>query len=834
MNRQSVMYRLVNLAGVLAVSLMSSIGMAQITVGLDSSHVRNNFNSNFFGVNGQIRGRFPWANETNGVLDNPGFAATGIQVTSGGSGYTSVPTVTITQGIYGSGATAMATVSGGAVTAINITAGGNGFRPAPRVSLTGGGGTEATATAIVSSSGVVTAVVPIDIGTGYTSAPTVTIGDQAGGSGATATAIVSGGSVTGYTVTSGGSGYTPPPQVSISGGGGSGATAVTTASGGSVGPALGQLSLGTLRFPGGTAGSYWDWSAGDYVSNYYYATTPSLYTSLLSERQAELTAASQSSFPATQGVYLLNMLTDPQCTPTAPNPYCTLTPSSPNLPYQEMLLNTLENDNAQPAFIEMGNEYYFSKPCYTAVYNQDGGVYGALANTWISDIHELSGYSSAKTAGVAAHTGGNSALINWNHQLMYGNSNKIGPLTAADAVTLHPYVSSTGLAANAVVSASNADTMLYTPFSVWSTGSNSILNSDIASLTNSNTGYTPDIWITEYNLNDTHVAAFGTWAHGLFTATMSLLFLESDRVQMALHHDAQGSPTYSDVFQSPEGFNPPALSIDNNPSLPNGVASIAYSETLYPVGAMSTFSWSVASGSTLPPGLTLSTKTDDGVVVGVLGGTPPSGSNGTYNFGIQLTDTVSQAQVTQNFTLVVQSSGAPTLDCGSGPNVWTYPTNGANIATKVYGLTAQGLTTREVDTAALGQAKAQRLTFSGAGVPYFSQDGATPKLYGWMFSGGTAIPTQTVILNLSGSTQTVDLSSVSGISSGNSIRQLSATDPGTYVTGGVLTGAFQAVDYNMPNGSTSQPVTLTTGSLGGSGFPMTAVPLPAFSITRIY
>jgi hypothetical protein len=53
-----------------------------------------------------------------------GFITT-IIVTSGGSGYTSVPVVTITGG-GGSGAAATATISNGVVTAININPGGNG------------------------------------------------------------------------------------------------------------------------------------------------------------------------------------------------------------------------------------------------------------------------------------------------------------------------------------------------------------------------------------------------------------------------------------------------------------------------------------------------------------------------------------------------------------------------------------------------------------------------------------------------------------------------------------------------------------------------------------
>ena len=77
-----------------------------------------------------------------------------IQVTSGGSGYTSAPTVTIA----GGGATATAVISGGAVTAINLseplafTKSGPYYSTAPAITISGGGGNGAAATAIISNS----------------------------------------------------------------------------------------------------------------------------------------------------------------------------------------------------------------------------------------------------------------------------------------------------------------------------------------------------------------------------------------------------------------------------------------------------------------------------------------------------------------------------------------------------------------------------------------------------------------------------------------------------------------------------------------------------------
>lgn len=69
-----------------------------------------------------------------------------VAVTAGGSGYTSVPTVTFAGGA-GVGAAATATVAAGTVTAITVTNRGTGYTGTPTVTIGGGGGTGATAKA---------------------------------------------------------------------------------------------------------------------------------------------------------------------------------------------------------------------------------------------------------------------------------------------------------------------------------------------------------------------------------------------------------------------------------------------------------------------------------------------------------------------------------------------------------------------------------------------------------------------------------------------------------------------------------------------------------------
>ncbi len=72
---------------------------------------------------------------------------TNITVTNGGSGYTSAPTVTVSNvaNDSGSGAKAVATVSNGSVVSVRVTATGSNFQTFPSIAFSNGGGSNAAA-----------------------------------------------------------------------------------------------------------------------------------------------------------------------------------------------------------------------------------------------------------------------------------------------------------------------------------------------------------------------------------------------------------------------------------------------------------------------------------------------------------------------------------------------------------------------------------------------------------------------------------------------------------------------------------------------------------------
>lgn len=139
-----------------------------------------------------------------------------ITVTSGGSNYTSAPTVTAYGG-NGTGATFSATVLNGSVTSIQETNSGTGYEPGDIVQLyiTGGGSDSNAELMAVLTSGGVTGVVITNPGSGYLTGTYNLVFTGGGGSSAAGTYTVAGGIVTGTTISAAGSGYTGAPTVSF-------------------------------------------------------------------------------------------------------------------------------------------------------------------------------------------------------------------------------------------------------------------------------------------------------------------------------------------------------------------------------------------------------------------------------------------------------------------------------------------------------------------------------------------------------------------------------------------------------------------------------------------
>jgi hypothetical protein len=135
--------------------------------------------------------------------------------------------------------------------------------------------------------------------------------------------------------------------------------------------------------------------------------------------------------------------------------------------------------------------------------------------------------------------------------------------------------------------------------------------------------------------------------------------LSLDSSTGAISGAPQEQGTYNFTIQAADSGNPPAtitqaytmtvtlppLAITTT-SLPTAVTGNYNSATLTATGGLAPYTWTLASGSSLPPGLTLDSS------AGVISGTPTMA--GSYTFTIQTADSENPpATITQAYTLVV-------------------------------------------------------------------------------------------------------------------------------------------------------------------------------------
>jgi len=160
------------------------------------------------------------------ITFKPGTGAvTSVSLQNPGTGYTSVPLtspVVFSSGAACPGLTLSANL-GYLVQSVSVTTGGSNYTSAPTVSLASGAGTTATAPSATSTlgappagAGTITAISIVTGGTGYTTAPLVTF---TGGGGAGAVATTSLGTtftITGFNITNAGKGYLDDPTVTLS------------------------------------------------------------------------------------------------------------------------------------------------------------------------------------------------------------------------------------------------------------------------------------------------------------------------------------------------------------------------------------------------------------------------------------------------------------------------------------------------------------------------------------------------------------------------------------------------------------------------------------------
>ncbi len=150
------------------------------------------------------------ATASNGVIQT-------VTIHTAGTGYAIGDTINIVPtGFQGTQAVCTITGASNKVGSVNMTAGGSAYTSAPTVTFSApdiSGGTQATGTANLSA-GAVASISVTNAGDGYTSPPTVTIADPTKTQ-ALATATVTNGTISAINLTTAGAGYVATPRVII-------------------------------------------------------------------------------------------------------------------------------------------------------------------------------------------------------------------------------------------------------------------------------------------------------------------------------------------------------------------------------------------------------------------------------------------------------------------------------------------------------------------------------------------------------------------------------------------------------------------------------------------
>jgi hypothetical protein len=369
-------------------------------------------------------GSSPGSNTTGSIS-----GVTGVTISTAGSGYTSIPTVTFSAPANGTTATGIVGMSIGGVT---ITNPGAGYTGCPTLTFSTpdqstGTGTRAAGTAICNASFNVTGVTITTPGSNYTSMPIVTFTNANTGS-VNAAGVGIPGAVTTVNVT-GGSGYTSAPTVTFSASS-SGTTAVGTAAIGTVSagnaatPEWWQVNLianmlaSCVNSPGGTSGD--GSKCGTLFANVLNGGAAPADT-----LQAALDLALYPTVPSANIANLSNLI-PASGAPFQPYPStaASVTDFSIGIQYQPMAgSTTLLKQPTTISFDSLGNAWVANQPTATApsqgflvelsptgVPTQAGSTAGTYSSNYVLNSYSLNGVYTAMGGQYVSHN--NAAQLN--------------------------------------------------------------------------------------------------------------------------------------------------------------------------------------------------------------------------------------------------------------------------------------------------------------------------------------------------------------------------------------------------------------------------------------
>ena len=307
--------------------------------------------------------------------------------------------------------------------------------------------------------------------------------------------------------------------------------------------AVQKLNPRMLRIPGGDTANYWDWQKGGLIEN--TSSLPDGLPHFLRYGDSKYTAGKLEDFQAaleatnTIRLFELNMLTS-------------------NLESQLEMLQAARDLGIPVKYIELGNEFYFATKNYRQVFPNPED-YAKTASQWISAIEKE--FPEAKISVIGVANKGNN--LGYRRQIWNDTIFRLA-LPKADAIAIHLYPDH-GLDPRVVsetdypfFTAKDVPVILGEPFRNWQ----KIQNYD-------NFKSIPKqkkIWLTEYNLKEKifdsnrgkKPRVMGSWAHGMYTMAMSLLFLEDERIELICNHMLIGNSLFASILANEKSFVNPS------------------------------------------------------------------------------------------------------------------------------------------------------------------------------------------------------------------------------------------------------------------------------------
>ena len=304
-----------------------------------------------------------------------------------------------------------------------------------------------------------------------------------------------------------------------------------------------ELHPGLIRYPGGTVASYWDWKTGWLMEGIdlrpEWKNIPKSPITLDDIKFA-------CDKVGAQPLYVLNMMTS-------------------TVAYQLEMLNYAKKIGLPVKYIELDNEIYLGQGFYVKKF-PSGKEYAIEANKWISAIKKEFPAARIAVVGSSVKEGAAKKEKKFSERTNDWNRDVISEIKNADAITFHVYGGS-GLnflanQANANDEEDGADDksaglqvafekqgsipfVLGSPFMRW----NNANSYDYRILPQG-----MKAWITEYNLFEREGVLAGTWAHGLYVLSQTLLFMENSATELICYHNLTTSAQFAAIFNNDQGF----------------------------------------------------------------------------------------------------------------------------------------------------------------------------------------------------------------------------------------------------------------------------------------